>query len=126
MALSRLSVEQDALFEVEEALKRILIGTHGFCEETGKPIPAEHLKAVPWARSVPSARSCRAILRKANWKRTSNRLNPKKKTCGASMSRWAGISTLARAGPAAIATETQEERHKLPGPPRTHRFCEPS
>src|SRR5205085_10312859 len=87
---------------------------------------AEHLKAGPWARSVPSARSCRAILRKANWKRTSNRLNPKKKTCGASMSRWAGISTLARAGPAAIATETQEERHKLPGPPRTHRFCEPS
>ena len=50
MALSRLSAEQDALFEVEEALKRILNGTYGLCEETGKSIPEERLKAVPWAR----------------------------------------------------------------------------
>ena len=52
MALSRLSAEQDALFEVEEALKRILNGTYGLCEETGTPIPAERLNAVPWARFV--------------------------------------------------------------------------
>jgi len=50
MALSRLSAQQDALFEVEEALKRILNGTDGLCEETGQPIPEERLKAVPWAR----------------------------------------------------------------------------
>jgi RNA polymerase-binding transcription factor DksA len=50
MALSQLSAEQDALFEVEEALKRILNGTYGLCEETGKPIPEERLKAIPWAR----------------------------------------------------------------------------
>jgi RNA polymerase-binding transcription factor DksA len=50
LALSELSAEQDALFEVEEALKRILHGTYGLCEETGKPIPEERLKAVPWAR----------------------------------------------------------------------------
>ena len=50
MALSQLSAEQDALFEVEQALKRILIGTYGVCEETGQPIPQERLKAVPWAR----------------------------------------------------------------------------
>ena len=47
MALSQLSAEQDALFEVEQALKRILIGTYGVCEETGQPIPQERLKAVP-------------------------------------------------------------------------------
>ena len=52
MALGRLSAEQDALFEVEGALKRILNGTYGLCEETGKPIPVERLKAVPWARFV--------------------------------------------------------------------------
>jgi len=50
LALSRLSAEQDALFEVEEALRRILNGTYGVCEETGKPIPEERLKAIPWAR----------------------------------------------------------------------------
>ncbi len=52
MALSRLSAEQDVLFEVEGALKRILNGTYGLCEETGKPIPAERLKAVPWTRFI--------------------------------------------------------------------------
>src|SRR5262249_20334406 len=50
MALSQLSAEQDALFEVEEALQRILKGTYGLCEETGKPIPEERLKAIPWTR----------------------------------------------------------------------------
>jgi hypothetical protein len=35
---------------VEEALKRILNRTYGLCEETGKPLPVERLKAVPWAR----------------------------------------------------------------------------
>ena len=49
-ALSRLSAGQDVLYEVEEALKRIENGTYGFCAETGKPIPASRLRAVPWTR----------------------------------------------------------------------------
>jgi RNA polymerase-binding transcription factor DksA len=47
---SDLSAGQDALCEVDDALRRILDGTYGICEETGRPIPAARLKAVPWAR----------------------------------------------------------------------------
>lgn len=49
-ALSLLSQEQDALYEIEEALKRIEAGTYGICEMSGKPIPAARLEAVPFAR----------------------------------------------------------------------------
>ncbi|GDY19092.1 hypothetical protein LBMAG56_04370 [Verrucomicrobiota bacterium] len=52
LALSELSAEQDALFEIEEALKRIANGSYGTCEETARRIPAERLKAVPWTRFV--------------------------------------------------------------------------
>jgi len=44
-ALSLLSQEQDALYEIEEALKRVDLGTYGICEMSGKPIA--HL---PFAR----------------------------------------------------------------------------
>src|ERR1051326_5894304 len=50
LALGEISAEQDALFEVEEALSRIRNGTYGLCQETGKPLPPERLKAIPWAR----------------------------------------------------------------------------
>ena len=50
LALAQLSAEQDALFEVNEALNRILDGTYGFCEQTGEAVPASRLKAVPWTR----------------------------------------------------------------------------
>lgn len=49
-ALSRLSTIQDALFEVDEAIERILNGSYGVCEETGRPIPEARLKAAPWTR----------------------------------------------------------------------------
>jgi len=49
-ALSMLSAEQNALYEVEEALRRIEAGTYGKCEMTGKPIPMERLAAIPWTR----------------------------------------------------------------------------
>jgi RNA polymerase-binding transcription factor DksA len=52
LALSRLSAEQDILFEIEAALKRIRSGTYGLCEATGKPIPAARLKAIPWTRFI--------------------------------------------------------------------------
>jgi len=50
LALGKLSAEQDALYEVEEALRRIGNDTYGICEETGRPIEASRLKAVPWTR----------------------------------------------------------------------------
>jgi RNA polymerase-binding protein DksA len=50
IALSRLSTEQDVLYEVEAALKRIEEGTYGICERTGKPISEARLKSVPWTR----------------------------------------------------------------------------
>ena len=56
LALSLLSAEQDALYEVEEALARIRNGTYGICEVTGKRIPAERLKALPWTRFTVEAR----------------------------------------------------------------------
>lgn len=49
-ALSLLSADRDALYEVEQALKRIQKGTYGVCEMTGKPIPKSRLDAIPWAR----------------------------------------------------------------------------
>ncbi len=38
-ALSLLSADQDAVYEIEEALKRIEKKTYGICELTGKTIP---------------------------------------------------------------------------------------
>src|SRR5438477_11287050 len=49
-ALSLLSQEQDALYEIEEALKRLELGTYGICEMSGKPIAHPRLEALPFAR----------------------------------------------------------------------------
>ena len=49
-ALNLLSQEQDVLYEIEEALKRVDAGTYGICEMSGKPIPQSRLEAIPFAR----------------------------------------------------------------------------
>lgn len=49
-ALSLLSQEQDALYEIEEALKRVENQTYGVCEMSGKLIPKARLEAIPFAR----------------------------------------------------------------------------
>ena len=49
-ALSLLSQEQDALYEIEEALKRIENGAYGVCEMSNKVIPHARLEAIPFAR----------------------------------------------------------------------------
>src|SRR5207248_4312002 len=49
-ALSLLSQEQDALYEIDQALKRIEVGTYGICEMSGKAIPHARLEAIPFAR----------------------------------------------------------------------------
>jgi DnaK suppressor protein len=62
-ALSLLSQEQDALYEIDEALKRIEIGTYGKCEMSGKPIPHARLEAIPFARFTVE---CQSQLEKQN------------------------------------------------------------
>jgi RNA polymerase-binding transcription factor DksA len=56
-ALSLLSSDQDAIYEIEEALKRIEKKTYGICELTGKPIPKTRLDAIPWTRFTVEAQS---------------------------------------------------------------------
>ena len=41
---------QTTLDEIEAALGRIEDGSYGVCEVCGKPIGAERLSAIPWAR----------------------------------------------------------------------------
>lgn len=49
-ALSVLAKEQDALYEIEQALRRIDRGAYGICEMSGKVIPQARLEAIPFAR----------------------------------------------------------------------------
>jgi RNA polymerase-binding transcription factor DksA len=55
--LSLLSSDQDVIYEIEEALKRIEKDTYGVCEITGKPIPQTRLNAIPWTRFRVDAQS---------------------------------------------------------------------
>ena len=49
-ALSVLAKEQDALYEIEQALRRIQQGAYGVCELSGVKIPQPRLEAIPFAR----------------------------------------------------------------------------
>lgn len=49
-ALSMVASEQEALSEIDAAIKRIEKGTYGVCEITQKPIAKERLLAVPFTR----------------------------------------------------------------------------
>lgn len=62
-ALSLLSQEQDALYEIEEALKRIDSETYGVCEMSGKQIAHARLEAIPFARYTVE---CQAQIEKMN------------------------------------------------------------
>lgn len=55
LALSLLAHEGDALFEVDAAIQRILDGSYGICEMTGRPIPEVRLRATPWTRYTKEA-----------------------------------------------------------------------
>lgn len=59
LALTQLAAEQDALSEVNDALRRIQDGGYGICEATGRAIPAVRLRAIPWARFTLEAESRR-------------------------------------------------------------------
>lgn len=62
-ALSLLSQEQDSLFEIDEALNRIKVGTYGICEMSNKLIPRPRLEALPFTRYTVE---CQAELEKNN------------------------------------------------------------
>jgi DnaK suppressor protein len=49
-ALSVLAKEQDALYEIDQALRRIQKGSYGICEMSNRKIPQARLEAIPFAR----------------------------------------------------------------------------
>jgi len=49
-AFELVSSKQNALYEIEQALGRILDGRFGICEATGEMIPEERLESIPWTR----------------------------------------------------------------------------
>lgn len=49
-ALSLVSSEQEGLYEIEEALKRLEAGYYGICDMCEKPIAKPRLEAVPFTR----------------------------------------------------------------------------
>lgn len=56
-ALSLASSEQDTLFEIEDALRRITEGTFGICEMSGEAIEPARLQAIPFTRYSVKAQS---------------------------------------------------------------------
>ena len=62
-ALSILSQEQNSLYEIDEALKRVENGSYGICEISGKKIPQARLEALPFTRYTVE---CQAELEKQN------------------------------------------------------------
>ena len=51
LAFTFSEAERERLREIEQALERMDNGTYGLSEVSGKPIPLERLRAVPWARA---------------------------------------------------------------------------
>ena len=56
-ALSLLSSDQDAIYEIDEALRRMERKSYGVCELTGKAIPKSRLEAIPWTRFTVQAQA---------------------------------------------------------------------
>jgi len=57
LSLDLAAADRRLIKEIDDALKRIDDGTYGLCELTGKPIRAERLEELPWARySIEAAR----------------------------------------------------------------------
>ena len=50
IALRELTAACSTIREVDDAIHRILDGTYGKCEKTGRPILAARLRALPWTR----------------------------------------------------------------------------
>jgi len=48
LSMNIASSEQEVLYQIDEALKRIEEGTYGVCQQCAKPIGLSRLKAVPY------------------------------------------------------------------------------
>lgn len=57
MELNMMGSEQEVLFEIDAALRRIEKGAFGICELTGQPINLERLQAIPYVRYTVRAQS---------------------------------------------------------------------
>jgi RNA polymerase-binding transcription factor DksA len=57
MELNMMGGEQEVIFEIDAALRRIEKGVYGICELTGQPINFERLKALPYVRYTVRAQS---------------------------------------------------------------------
>ncbi|MEO6876734.1 MAG: hypothetical protein ABI222_18130 [Opitutaceae bacterium] len=51
--MARLKSEPEALAGIAAAIERILHGTYGICEISGRKIPAHLLRKTPWGCSLP-------------------------------------------------------------------------
>jgi RNA polymerase-binding transcription factor DksA len=71
-AASLLSSEQDVLYEIDEAIRRIDAGTYGICEVSGEPIERERLKVLPFARC--------SVIAQAEMERGKPRFRPFRRT----------------------------------------------
>ena len=49
MSMNIVSSEQEVLYQIDDALKRIDDGSFGICQQCNKPIVMSRLKAVPYA-----------------------------------------------------------------------------
>ncbi len=56
-AANLLSSEQDILYEIDEAIRRIEGDTYGVCEATGQAIEKERLRVLPFARYCVAAQT---------------------------------------------------------------------
>lgn len=56
-ALNRVSLDQELLFEVDEALNRLALGTYGICDSCGRGIEKARLKAIPYSRMCMACQS---------------------------------------------------------------------
>jgi len=56
-ALNRVSLDQDILFEIDEALNRLVLGTYGICDSCGRGIEKMRVKAVPYSRLCMACKS---------------------------------------------------------------------
>lgn len=58
-ALASISRQSDSLSEIEAAIKRILDGSYGCCQDCGKPIPKPRLVALPFTQLGVDCQSAR-------------------------------------------------------------------
>lgn len=65
VVLAEVLSEAERLPEIDAALQRLREGHYGTCEESGEPIPAARLRALPWTRfaRAPAERRFRPVPR---------------------------------------------------------------